>query len=171
VQEEILAEYADPNLRVYAVWFPMLWGDARWRWHGDVLSDARVTHFWDKQRVVGQWFAEHIEGYSDVVWDTYYLFGPDSQWADTPAPLLSSGATIYRTRQELERQLLPLLRSSSESNTKMRIGRGSNIAATGDVPKPKPYEQNLTRRKPHRFNGSDEVGLPAGLSGRAIQSS
>src|SRR5262245_49362850 len=93
----------------------MLWGDARWRWDGRALPDARVTHFWDKQRVVGQWFSQQIEGDTGIVWDAYYLYGPAATWETTPGPLLGSGGTIYGQRHQLEVQLLPLLRSSSES--------------------------------------------------------
>jgi ABC-type multidrug transport system fused ATPase/permease subunit len=48
-----LSKNADPDLRVYAVWFNMLFGDSRERWDGDGVTDPRVRHFWDEQRLVG----------------------------------------------------------------------------------------------------------------------
>lgn len=89
------------QLRVYAVWLPMLGGDARDRWNGTTISDPRVKHFWDGERQVGEWFAEHVEGYRGVSWDTYFLYGPDAKWETVPSSLVGSGGTIYDQRVTL----------------------------------------------------------------------
>ena len=109
MQTQLLAENSSANLRVYAVWLPMLWGDAREKWNGTTMPDARVIHFWDGDRKIGQWFAEHIDGYEGIAWDAYFLYGPDAIWESGPSPLIGSGSTIYGERQTLKMQLSTLL--------------------------------------------------------------
>jgi hypothetical protein len=73
------------------------------------MPDPRVTHFWDGETQVGQWFAEEVEGYRGVSWDTYYLYGPDAKWDTVPSSLVSSGGTIYGEREALKTHLGTLL--------------------------------------------------------------
>ena len=87
----------------------MLVGDERDRWNGTHMPDTRVMHFWDGDRTVGQWFAKQVEGYEAVVWDTYYLYGPQAVWETIPSPLAGSGSTIYAERETLEIQVRALL--------------------------------------------------------------
>jgi len=68
-----------------------------------------VTHFWDGELQVGQWFAKQVEGYDGVSWDVYYLYGPDAVWESIPSPLLGSGRTIFSERQALQMQVSTLL--------------------------------------------------------------
>jgi len=105
----MLARYSSDQLRVYAVWLPMLWGDARGKWNGNTMPDTRVIHFWDGDLQVGQWFAKQVDGFEGISWDTYYLYGPDATWENTPSPLMSSGGTIYGERIALEMQVRTLL--------------------------------------------------------------
>jgi hypothetical protein len=109
VQSQVLAKNSSPQLRVYAVWLPMLWSDSREMWNGNNMPDARVMHFWDGDLQVGQWFAKEIDGYEGVAWDAYYLYGPDATWETMPSPLVSSGGTIYGERETLEKQVSTLL--------------------------------------------------------------
>ena len=87
----------------------MLAGDAREKWNGTTMPDMRVMHFWDGELNVGQWFAEHVEGYRGVSWDTYYLYGPEANWETIPSHLEGSGGTIYAERETLKEQLITLL--------------------------------------------------------------
>ena len=73
------------------------------------MSDARVTHFWDGERQIGEWFAKQVDGYDGVAWDIYYLFGPDAVWENVPLPLLGSGQTIYAEREKLKVEIKTLL--------------------------------------------------------------
>jgi hypothetical protein len=109
VQTQLLAKLPSDQFRVYAVWLPMLAGDAREAWSGNTIPDPRVTHFWDGEKQAGQWFAEEVEGYRGVSWDTYYLYGPDAKWETIPSPLVASGGTIYGEREALKMQLSSLL--------------------------------------------------------------
>ena len=87
----------------------MLWTDARERWNGATMPDARVTHFWDDEMQVGEWFAEEVEGYSGVSWDTYFLYGPDAEWKTVLSPPVGLGGTIYGERKKLEMEIDTLL--------------------------------------------------------------
>jgi hypothetical protein len=89
----------------------MLGGDAREEWNGTTMPDPRVTHFWDGETQVGQWFAKEVEGYRGVSWDVYYLYGPYATWNSVPSPLMGSGGTIYRERNQLEAEMQTLLKN------------------------------------------------------------
>ena len=110
MQNELLAQYPSQELRVYAVWLPMLWGDAPETWNGNTLPDMRVTHFWDGERQVGEWFAEEVEGYRGVSWDAYYLYGPEAKWDAIPPSLVGSGSTIIDQREAIRTQVNGLLK-------------------------------------------------------------
>jgi hypothetical protein len=98
VQKEILEANPTSKLRVYVIWFSMIPTDARsrWNWTGGILEDARVVHYWDEKKKVGRFFANKDPETDDpdVVWDAYYLYGPEAQWLAKPEPLLVSGATV-----------------------------------------------------------------------------
>lgn len=78
-------------------------------WNGTTMPDSRVIHYWDSERIVGQWFAENVDGYEGIAWDTYYLYGPNAVWETIPSPLAGSGGTIYSERDTLEVQVRMLL--------------------------------------------------------------
>ena len=111
MQEEILEKNRAADVKVYAVWLPMIASDARSEWKKSLIPDSRVIHLWDEQRVVGRWFASqgrYGEGV-DVVWDIYFLFGPEAQWETLPEPLLSWGRTVVDAREKLRRDFLAVL--------------------------------------------------------------
>jgi len=109
VQNQLLAQYPSEKMRVYAVWLPMLWGDARERWNGMTMPDTRVIHFWDGDLRVGQWFAKQVDGSEGVAWDVYYLYGSEATWETVPTPLVASGGTIHGERETLDMQVRTLL--------------------------------------------------------------
>jgi hypothetical protein len=87
----------------------MLASDAREKWNGNTMPDARVIHFWDGNLQVGQWFAKEVEGYRGVSWDVYYLYGQDATWETIPSPLIASGRTIFGERNALKMQVSTVL--------------------------------------------------------------
>ena len=109
MQTEIGDQDASQNLRVYAVWLPMLVTDARDEWNGMTMPDSRVMHFWDGETEIGQWFAEKLERDRAIAWDVYYLYGPDAVWDELPSPLIGSGSPIYAERETLRTELDALL--------------------------------------------------------------
>lgn len=112
MQSDILEKYASADLHVYVVWMPMLPTDARSKWDPEYLSDRRVSHFWDEERIAGLWFARAGVGglgYAGVVWDAYLLFAPQASWDDEPGPLVSAGAPVVAKGGQLEAELGRLL--------------------------------------------------------------
>jgi hypothetical protein len=97
---------------VYVVWLPMLAADSRGEVDEDVLADPRVTQFWDEDRLVGRWLAETGLGEqisAGVVWDAYYLFGPEATWNERPGPLLGFGAPVIANTGSLENAVATVL--------------------------------------------------------------
>jgi hypothetical protein len=95
-------------VKVIAVWIPMLAGDSRGAWQRGTVPGAQ---FWDGRRIVGQWLAELDLGglgYAGVVWDAWFLFGPDARWSDRPHGLLGSGSPVINSTGDLERALARL---------------------------------------------------------------
>ncbi len=100
MRSNILQKYPSSNVRVYVVWFNMLPGDSRDLVDRKVLNDHRVANYYDPNRLVGSWFAEHTGG-SGIVWDAYFLYGADASWTDVPGPLVSSGGSVIGSSEDL----------------------------------------------------------------------
>ena len=49
------------KLKIYAVWFEMMTSDQRAEWPSKLLTDRRVTHFWDDGKLLGNWYATFKE--------------------------------------------------------------------------------------------------------------
>lgn len=114
MQREILNKNPAANLRVYVVWFSMLPSDSRsrWGWTSGVLADPRTAHFWDEKKIVGSWLAKQDNPEKDspgIVWDAFYLYGPDAEWNTKPEPLIVRGATVRDEADKLNEKILPLL--------------------------------------------------------------
>ena len=109
MQQNILAKYPQGRVRVYTVWFNMLWGDSRDGWDSTVLPDARVTHLWDGQKLVGRWFAAQDGEPHGTAWDAYWLYGPTARWDSAPGPLVGSGGPVINVGGQLQGQLVPWL--------------------------------------------------------------
>jgi hypothetical protein len=106
VQQEILEKYPSSDLRVYAVWFNMLPRDSRGGQLANILSDARVTQFWDAEQLAGKAYAPLVD-YPGVLWDAYFLYGPETRWDDSSAPppkAVGYGRTIFNTREKLKEE-------------------------------------------------------------------
>ncbi len=53
-----------------------------------LMSDARVTHYWDEQEAVGTSYAKQILSMDDfALWDFYMLFDRSVSWRDTRLPV------------------------------------------------------------------------------------
>ena len=105
----------DNDLKVYAVWYNMLASDAREKWPGKLLTDSRVEHYWDAEKIVGIWYGETVTVKSEghVEWDASFLYGSDSEWTETgPSHQISWGRTIVDSREHLRNDLLKLLVST-----------------------------------------------------------
>jgi hypothetical protein len=96
-------------LRVFAIWFDMLRGDSRQFLDTRVLSDPRVTYYWDEGRIAGRWYSDHVTHSSGITWDVYFLYGPEARWDLVPGPLVSSAGPVIGSTDELRSALGPFL--------------------------------------------------------------
>jgi hypothetical protein len=91
----------------------MLAGDSRSAWDSNVLNDPRVVQFWDRDRIIGRWLADHKTGGigspGDVVWDAYFAYPAGSTWTNEPSGLLAAGSDIISNTGGLTRAFSPLL--------------------------------------------------------------
>ncbi len=101
MRDEVLSPNPAAPLKLYVVWFNVLPGDSRARLDTKILSDPRVTNYWDEQKIVGRWFSDHVTNRRGITWDAFFLFGPDAQWQSEPGPLISAGGTIIAARDRL----------------------------------------------------------------------
>lgn len=109
MHDEILQKYPSARLKVLSVWFDMLPGDSRQFLDTRVLSDPRVTYYWDQDKVTGRWFSDHVTGGKGVTWDAYFLYGPDARWDLSPEPLASSGGPVIGSTDDLMTAIRPFL--------------------------------------------------------------
>jgi hypothetical protein len=114
VQKEILENNPSLPIRVYSIWFSMLPGDTPLAFASaqKTMPDPRVAHFWDGQKIAGRWFKENLtpDYPGRIMWDAYYLYGPEAQWKTLPGPLMIWGRTIMDKRQELLKESSLLVR-------------------------------------------------------------
>ena len=77
------------NLTVHVVWSSQV-GAKEKHVAGatGLMEDARVTHYWDADRVVGSAFQQHIDDLDSPAWDVWMLFAPGIVWEGDgpPAP-------------------------------------------------------------------------------------
>ena len=83
----------------------MLWGDSKSQWDSSVLTDKRVSQYWDSQRQAGLWFARKVNHREGISWDAFFVFGPDARWTDAPKPLTAYGSPIIRHAEALRQYL------------------------------------------------------------------
>jgi hypothetical protein len=102
-------DIAGHELRVYAIWIPMLPTDARSEWDGSIFDDPRAINLWDGDRVLGRWLGEHDEfnagRFGPIVWDAFFVFGRDSSWQAAPSLLLGSGSPVIGETSKLNSAL------------------------------------------------------------------
>jgi hypothetical protein len=101
---------------VYAVWFNMLYGDSRERWDGDGMTDPRVSHLWDQQRTVGNWFSQNITHVRGTTWDFYALYSPEARDLGATSRFgggAEGGGTIIGHRDQLAAAIARLLPTNS----------------------------------------------------------
>jgi hypothetical protein len=87
VHKYVANAIADPNLRLLAVWGPMLRKETRpdAEEATSLLPDPRVTHFWSPGHEVAELLrpaAGLPEG--ELAWDTFQLYDPGARWGESP---------------------------------------------------------------------------------------
>lgn len=106
---------------MYAVWFNMYPGDARVKWPEGLLTDPRVTHYWDEQRRVGLRLVSNLPTFldrqavgtlpplADALWDTFFVYAPGDEWSGAFPRPVSWGYPIMVTADQLARDVDRLL--------------------------------------------------------------
>jgi len=108
VHETVLGRRGD--FRLYAVWIRMLKEDKRAAIDGSLFDDPRAVRFWDGDQALGRWFAQTEDRLTRVVWDSFFLYGPEARWRLKPSPLLRAGFPVLHFKGDLKEALWPLLR-------------------------------------------------------------
>jgi hypothetical protein len=93
------------------VWVSRWATDARSEVDGGGMLDARVTHLWDPDGVVGQPMLDQFGvNFGGLDYDFFLLFGPDASWgAAAPRPV-AAGATLIDSSDRLAQSAASLLR-------------------------------------------------------------
>lgn len=89
VQQAVLDVIDSNDVRVYAIWEPILRSDnyKSAMQAPKLIPDARVTHFWVDGRDVGKLFQKPIQLKTEAAWDVYLVYAPGVVWgAEVPAP-------------------------------------------------------------------------------------
>ena len=94
----------------------MLDGDSRDRWNGDGMTDPRVAHLWDQQKIVGNWFSQNVTHAQGTTWDFYALYAPDARDLANPSNFgggAQGGGTIIGHHDQLAAAIASLLQPRS----------------------------------------------------------
>ncbi|MCI0396701.1 MAG: YceI family protein, partial [Chloroflexi bacterium] len=126
LEEQLLRPHPELEVQVYAVWFAMvspefLPAELDGRRDESLLNDPRVIHFWDQQRLVNAWFAANVplEGperaslrrtygqldWGVYIWDAYFLYGPEGEWAGVAQAPAGAGYPIIQNRETIRAAL------------------------------------------------------------------
>lgn len=83
-----MEENTSGDIAVYTVWSPQLGAEER---HvpdaASLMPDARATHYWDPNKLVGTAFGKTIlPSSAPALWDFYMLFDRGAEWSDAGLP-------------------------------------------------------------------------------------
>ena len=102
----MLEKIADPGLRVYVVWLPVLGNDARSRANEitAAIPDPRAIHFWNRDQRLGKIYAKVLGLTADqCAWDVYLLFPQGIRWeAGAPTPVYWMHQLTYPSENYLD---------------------------------------------------------------------
>ena len=94
--EKLLDEHAGSEIRVLVVWEPVLPTDVRAPSSMTLkrISDARVTQYWDKERLLSHAMGEHDR--RSLVWDYVGIYEPGTVWEAGPPKAEFEGRPVVR---------------------------------------------------------------------------
>jgi hypothetical protein len=105
-RDQILAMNHSTNLRVYAIWIGYYPWDSKGDIDPGILQEARVTQFWDPDKVTGKWFADQVAGRKGgIAWDVYFLYPADSKWDTAPSNLIRTASPVIDDMDALKARL------------------------------------------------------------------
>jgi hypothetical protein len=94
--ESLLETQADPHLRVFVIWEPVLATDMSAPSTITLrrIHDPRVSQYWDQTRVLSHAMGEHDR--STVVWDYIAVYKAEQIWTDAPPQPEFKGRPVVR---------------------------------------------------------------------------
>jgi hypothetical protein len=107
--EKLLNEHPDPGIGVLVIWEPVLPTDVRAPSTITLkrISDARVTQYWDRGRLLSHAMGEH--DHRSIVWDYIGIYEPGTIWeAKPPKPAFEDRPVVQgigEARTTLEKLL------------------------------------------------------------------
>ena len=103
--ESLLETQADPHLRVFVIWEPVLATDLTGPSTVTLrrIHDRRVTQYWDRDRALSHAMGEHDR--RSVVWDYIAVYKPEQTWTDTPPQPEFKGRPVVRYIEETAKTL------------------------------------------------------------------
>lgn len=110
--QTILTKNPDIDVAIYTIWFRGYRGGSREAWPKELLTDKRVTHYWDDQDIIGTWFAKQgknigLEARDGIfLWDAFLLFTRDSIWEEYPDELNAGSSPVMSSIKLLQESLL-----------------------------------------------------------------
>lgn len=86
IKKSIVTTYPQAPISLSIVWINMLQGDdiAAAKRAARIISDPRVRHFYDPQRLAGKTIAHILGGSGKVAWDIYLFYSKVVEWKETP---------------------------------------------------------------------------------------
>ena len=86
VCENVLEKFPTANISVLIVWIPILAEDTFDSAIQPIkfLSDNRIHHFYDNDRMAGKSIAESVGWTGNIAWDIYLFYEPLTEWRDKP---------------------------------------------------------------------------------------
>ena len=87
IQSQVLEQVAEPSLRMYVAWVPILPDDseAAAEDSASLISDERAKHFWDAEKALPPPFADVLSlPKSWPAWDVYLAYPAGPTWEDAP---------------------------------------------------------------------------------------
>ena len=117
VHGNVFEKYPDADVSASIVWLPILKKDTFDATIPSVkfLSDSRIQHFYNNNKMVGKAIADSVGWAGHVAWDIYLFYRPFVIWTETPPKpiywmhqLTDGWATKnnYRTGDDLKYELL-----------------------------------------------------------------
>lgn len=104
IKQDVLNDYAHPDLRVYVVWEGIRASDDKQAaiWAKGHVNDSRASHFWAESPELLELFKRNLGFGSAPLSELYLTFSPKAEWkSDLPKP-----ASVMHNNPA-ERELLP----------------------------------------------------------------
>jgi hypothetical protein len=86
----VVEQIKSPDVRVYAVWVPILVSDVKMSVPRATnrLPDERVSHYWDSDGEMVRAYSRILQLGDKPAWDVYFVFDRNAEWgSEPPAPV------------------------------------------------------------------------------------